>query len=507
MTTQTSIIERYSDVISGTISCFDRLILQGTLNPVGHPEGMTSYLYAKGIRIFDYPKFAETYTQKIRDHVASIISKQKIDIEFIRKSNIRKEDIVANKINQRGDHPGLVCVFSAMETCATFKPWHDKETGKTFLRHSESKCLHYYFYFIDKVYGLCYIRVPTWLPFRLQVYINGHNWLALRMKSAKIRFTQIDNLFTTISDCSAAQHLGDEFSAESLHTVLDSYARMLCPFYSEFNAEYHWSIMQAEYATDIIFTSQEKLKLLYEHISRSAVLAVKADHIATFLGRKLHANYQDEMGNNFSTRIEGTRIRHTMGPTSLKAYDKLSIALRLETTTNDVSFFKHYRDVQMRDGTIVNKIASMRKSIYSLPELAKILCASNMRYLEFLSSLDDPTDGAPKLKKLSKTVTEHEHPYKGFNFFDDDDLNILRTIARGEFTINGMQNKQLRRLLSIPSSNKISRILKRLRVHGLIKKAGSAYKYYLTTLGKNVIALGLNLKEFFVLPSLSLCNY
>ena len=73
---------------------------------------------------------------------------------------------------KRGTQPGLVHIFSAMEPCTSYRPWHDKETGHTYL-HS-GKCLHYYFYFIDADLGLCYLRVPTWCPFRLQFYCNGH---------------------------------------------------------------------------------------------------------------------------------------------------------------------------------------------------------------------------------------------------------------------------------------------------------------------------------------------
>jgi hypothetical protein len=172
------ITERYASSISGTISCFDRVILQGTLNPIGHPQGMTSFLYSKGIRIFDFPQWAKDYTDKIRAHVAALANKNNIEIEFIRKSNIRKEELVSKILDKRGNHPGLVCILSAMEACASFKPWHDKGNGKTFLKPDTGKCLHYYFYFIDKEFGLCYARIPTWFPFRLQFYFNGHNWLA-----------------------------------------------------------------------------------------------------------------------------------------------------------------------------------------------------------------------------------------------------------------------------------------------------------------------------------------
>ena len=74
-----------------------------------------------------------------------------------------------------------------METCNTYKPWHNKASGKTYLKPDQSKCLHYYFYFIDPQLGLGYVRVPTWCPFRLQVYINGHNLLAAELKQAGIK--------------------------------------------------------------------------------------------------------------------------------------------------------------------------------------------------------------------------------------------------------------------------------------------------------------------------------
>jgi len=500
-----SIAVRYAESIRGTISCFDRLLFQGTLNPIGHPEGMTSYLYGHGIRIFDFPEFAKSYTEKIRDHIAHIASENAIPIHFVRKTADRKEDIVASFVQNRGNHPGVVCILSAMESCSTFQPWHDKQTHRTFLRHDSGKCLHYYVYLIDPTFGLCHVRIPTWLPCRIQVYVNGHNWLASQLKHNAITFSLVDNLFTHISDFAAAQSISDSFSPEQLHIFLDQCVGQYCPFYQSLDAQYHWSIMQAEYATDLIFSNKDKLATLYDHISRTAALAVKAQNIATFLGRKLNQNYQDEVGNNFSTRIEGTRIRHVMGPTSIKAYDKFATALRIETTSNDVSFFKHYRDVQQHDGTIVNKIASMRKSIYSMCDLARVMHDANQRYLDFLSALDDPSAAAPVLHKLSATITENNHPYKGINFFSADDLDVVRFIARGEFNISGFQNKSIRHELLISSSAKATRIIKRLRVHGIIRKVNRSYKYRLTRTGKQVVALGLKLREFFVVPQIALC--
>ena len=315
--------------------------------------------------------------------------------------------------------------------------------------------------------------------------------------------THLDNAFVHISDWTRAQRIADELDAKQLHHRLDAFARRFCPIHRSFGADYHWSVDQCEYATDIVFRKQADLQPLYENLSRTAIHTVKPDNIATFLGKKLVPQFEGEMGNRFNVRIEGTRIKHTMGPVSLKLYDKFGLILRIETTVNDLTFFKHYREVEHRDGSRETKWAAMQKTIYSLPALRELLQAANRRYLEFLSTIEDPRNGRDKLNKLSQPVEHEGRSYPGFNFFDEDDDALFQAIARGEFNISGLQNKNLRRRLASKSSAQISRLLKRLRLHGLIKKIGRTYKYYLTQFGKQVITTGLKLRELAVLPQLA----
>jgi len=260
--------------------------------------------------------------------------------------------------------------------------------------------------------------------------------------------------------------------------------------------------MQIEYATDIVFKRQEDLAPIYEELVRTAVHSVKPGHVATFLGRKLTDAYQDEIGNDFHTRIEGTRIKHHMGKAAIKIYDKQGIVLRIETTTNDVSFFKHYRKVVHRDGTECHKFAPFKKSIYSIPALVDTLGDANRRYLAFISAIDDPTNAIKDLEKVSRPARADNRSYRGFNLFHGDDLDLFRVIIRGEFNISGFRNSELRNHMPGRSSGQISRMLKRLRKHGLIKKARHCYKYYLTALGRRVTATALKLREMFIVPSL-----
>ena len=262
--------ERHAAQIAGVLGCYDRMLIFGTLPGICYAGGMTSFLYAHQVRIFDYAKFAEPYRDQIRENAERMAAAAGIEIEFIRTRSIRKEDRAQELLAKRGDHPGLVCILSAMEPCSTYKPWHNKQSGKTYLVPNDGKCLHYYFYFVDEELGFCHVRVPTWLPCRLQICLNGHNWLAGRLREAGIEYRMADNAFT---------HLGD------------------------------W----------------QKAQAIYGNLTRTAIHTVKPDNIATFLGKKLSTQFEGEMGNRFNIRIEGTRIKHTMGPVSLKLYDKFGL--------------------------------------------------------------------------------------------------------------------------------------------------------------------------------------
>jgi len=498
-----SLVDRLHPKIAGVLSCFDRVVIQGTLPGLCFADGMTRYLRDHDVRIFDYPRWAEPLREEIRANMERLAGEHGVAIEFVAKTHIRKETLVARVLAKRGDHPGLVHILSAMETCPSYYPWHDKTTGRTALRPKTGKCLHYYVYFIDEELGLCYLRVPTWCPFRLQVYFNGHNLLAAKLRAAGVGYKMLDNAFVDIDDFDRAQALADDLDVARLHATLDRYARWFCPVVDTLGQRYHWSIMQVEYATDVVFRRQSDLAPVYESISRAAVLAVKADNVATFLGRKLHPNYRDEVGNDFSTRVEGTRIRHHMGPASIKMYDKAGIVLRIETTANDVTFFKHHRTVEQKDGTRAFKLAPVRKTIYSFPDLRPLLAAANRRYLDFISDLEDPSIGQASLTRVTEPMIQAGRTYKGFNFFAKADLRLLELLARGEHAISGFRNKSLRRFLAGSTAGKVSRFLKRLRVHGLIKRVGRTYKYYLTELGRRAVAAALRVRQFILLPTLS----
>ena len=137
-------VEHHKDNISGILSCFDRVVITGTLPDICHAEAMGGFLGYHEIRIFDYPQWAAPLREELRENAERLAAEAGLQIEFIRKLKaFRKEARIKKILAERGDHPGLVHIFSAMESCPSYQPWHDKSTHRTFLKPTSGKCLHF----------------------------------------------------------------------------------------------------------------------------------------------------------------------------------------------------------------------------------------------------------------------------------------------------------------------------------------------------------------------------
>ena len=141
-------VRRHRKKIAGVLSCFDRVVITGTLPEIGYTGAMAGFLRAQGVRLRDYANWAKTLRDEIRSHAQQLAAEAGLEIEFIRShKDFRKEQRVKEILKQRGPHPGWVHIFSAMENCSSFYAWHNRHTGYTRLLHKRSRCLHYYFYF------------------------------------------------------------------------------------------------------------------------------------------------------------------------------------------------------------------------------------------------------------------------------------------------------------------------------------------------------------------------
>jgi len=402
--TNECLTERYSEQIKGVLHSFDRIVVFGSFDEIKYSGAMDWHLKQKGVRLVDYEKkYATKLRQYIKDQVKAVSSYYGKEIEFVNQ-HVRKEDYVAKKLEDRGRRPGLVCVLSAMESCRAYKIRKDKKSGFLCVKNCPGKCLHYYIYFIDEELGLGYLRIPTWAPFRMQLYFNGHDWLERQMKKEGIRYKKVDNAFTHISDFKRANEIAANLDPERLQRVFNKIAERWVGVYDYFHGQISWSVFQAELATDIVFKNDQVLPQMYEEITRTALC---------------------EKSN------------------SIKMYDKQDRVLRIETTTSDVSSFQCYRRVASRDGSRDPRRASVRKALSCLDTVFKVLLACNKRYLSAISQMQDRTNERHRLSTVVESKKDSKgRSCRGVNFFNTI-LWVCAIKAFNTYYRTGMRKKSV----------------------------------------------------------------
>ena len=193
----------------------------------------------------------------------------------------------------------------------------------------------------DRDLGLLHVRVQTWFPLQVQVYLNGHEWLQRRLTARGIEHAKIDSVFIRVSDPARAQRLADRFAHLNWPRIPNRYARRVVPQLDDVLSGCrcpqvrYWVAALAEYSTDVMFKSAEGLRELYRRLLSHSTLCFGAEEVMNFLGRKLVANFHGEVVSDLSSfacrRVGGSRIKHRVKQNWLKMYDKAGLVLRIET--------------------------------------------------------------------------------------------------------------------------------------------------------------------------------
>ncbi len=278
-----------------------------------------------------------------------------------------------------------------MECCPSFRLVHAKDRPRLINARRQQRVL--YFYFLDPEFGLLYVRLTSWFPFTVQAYLNGHSWLQKQMLKRRLSFNLHDNAFTTLDDPKAAQgNWPIRSSARTGGRSSTAWRRQVNPLTRQpwfRGLSYYWVIDQAEFSTDLIFTSREALAGLYPRLLDHAAVNFSAKDILTFLGRRFHPRFDGEVLTHCQKgRWPGARIKHRMKNNWLKMYDKFGLVLRIETVINNPREFR-VRRLRTRDGHNQMVWCPMNKGIINLYRYREVSLAANERYLEALSVVDD----------------------------------------------------------------------------------------------------------------------
>ena len=495
-------LERHHSRISGTLSGFDRVLFRGTLRSIAHVSGLEVFLYSQHILFKDFGAFAEGLSQRIVEQAKLTAGKLGRPYRYLPSAKESKEEL-ALQIKERDDiREGLIVVFACVEPCQSFDLKRDKATKHLHLLSKERKCLHLYFYYQDREFGLLHVRLQTWLPFTIQVCLNGREWLARQLDRAGITYTKRDNCFTYISDLPAAQQLMDRLTERKWASFLDGLARKVNPWIHPRTGlavrSYYWSVRQGEYATDIMFRSAAKLAELYPRLLRHAMFQFGSEEVMRFLQRRTDRRFKGEASSDLQRRLEGIRVKHRVEENSIKMYDKQGSVLRIETTINNPRRFRVHRRGSCR-GQIVMKWLPMRKGIADIRRRVELSRAANARYLDALSVVGMETPSYRLLDRVNQAVRKAQRRYRALRPISPDDASLFQAILHGHHSLQGFRNRDLRKALGPAdpkaSSARISRLLALLRAHRLIYKVFKTNYYRITRKGHQVMATALKFRQ------------
>jgi len=462
------------------------------------PEVMETWLLRQDVLVKDFKPFALALTEKIKATAKATAEAARRPWRYLLGGGESKEDL-ARAIAQRDKvKSGLIAIFSAVEPCTSYTVRGNRQTKRLDLVLQPSRCTHLYHYFLHPVFGVMHVRVQTWLPFAVDVCLNGREWLARQMSEEGLRYNKRGNCFVRISDPMRAQQLCDEQLKTDWVKALDGLLDTTLPIHRQLGApigqSYYWSASQTEYATDVMFRDARTLAQFYPQWLHHGIRTFGSTEVLRYLGRRSPAAFRGDIATTLKQRPEGVRLKHMVNGNSLKMYDKEGQVLRVETTIVNPRDFRVYRPSEL-EGT-KNKWLRMRSGVADLWRRAEVSRAANTRYLGALASVQGSTPLHEAVAPMCQKIRIDGQQHRALNPWADD-APLLEAISRGEYALNGFRNRDVRQHLypSTPDpklqrrrSAAVTRKLALLRAHGVIKKVTGTHRWMLTEQGRRVVS-------------------
>ena len=503
-----SFIQRHRQDVIGVLGGFDRVLFRGTLRSISYGDGLDRFLGAVRVKYKDFGTFAEGLSERLKNHAEAMAQTAGRPFQYLSNSKQSKEAVAEAIAKRDGITEGLVCVLRCVEPCMSFSIRRNEKGQFRFLAQ-ERKCLHLYFYYLDREFGLMHVRLATWLPFGIQVCLNGREYLARRMERVGMGFEQRDNCFVWIDDLPRAQRMMEDLEERKWERLLDAWARRVNPLITRSSGlnlyGYYWSIRESEYATDVMFKDAAALQRAYPALVDHAIKRFDSGNVLRFLGRRTKARrFDGEVSSSLLERAEGIRVKHWVEENSIKMYDKHGSVLRIETTINNVRRFK-VRRMTERKGVRCMRWIPMRFGLADLDRRVEVSRAANERYLEALAIVDVPAPARELLDEVSRRVVKQGRPYRALRPVSREEARVFAAAMNGRFLLRGFTNRDLRQSLGQPQphspdecrrqSGRITRLLRLLRAHGLIRKVSGTRYYRVTSRGQRIMTASLKIRD------------
>jgi hypothetical protein len=497
------LIKFFGDAIVGVSSGFDRIVFQGMIRPLMYPEGAMGFFHRRRIRFVDAKKWVVEQTNRLISAVEQWSLRECGErITYLPSSNIRKETVARQRQQEKEITVGPIGVWSCVEAGGSYRL--APAEGAPVLRYANTRCKHLYLYMDHEDYGFMSIRIQTWFPYRIQIAMNGREWLARQLAKAGIGFERQGNKILQVEDIDTMQLLLNQQLNTNWCSLLDSFVPIAFPTVTStlgMDLKYTWNLWQSEWATDFLFKDRHVLADVMNSMVRHAFIGGHPDRLLHYFGQPTKRNGQPrrDFGGSLKSNIiefdNGYRVRHWLNSNSVKMYCFLNV-LRLEATINDPSAFRAPRRKQGAGDDAPLHFLPLRKGVADTYQRAQVSQDINDRFADHLASTRSSTPLLSVLETVTKRKRIRRRSVRALEPTGKD-LELLSAIADPSFTVGGFCNMQLRQLLADTEryagktekqrSGITTRSIRLLRDHGIIRRLPKARRYQLTSRGRLLV--------------------
>jgi hypothetical protein len=481
-------LEHHQQAIRFDYSCFDRILLNGVIQVLQNPAAVAGFLKEKRQAPQLTPAYFRTISTDYHHFVEGLAARRQVEIVSPPK-DVRREAWVEPFYQNLQGQNGIAVILKSRENA---------RVAVSFPRQGNHIELcnrfvwQYYFYLQDQDFGRMFLRICPSFPFSARVCLNGHEWLACRLRDVGIAFQQCGNAFRTCADPARLQELADHFSAADIEACAHRWLAQLVPFFTDQERRrqgfgYRLFVSQVEYGTNLVFERRAALDRLHERLLDLNRSIGHPDKIALIFGRRITRRTDAGLKTQILDHDLGQPvIRSEYKSSSIKQYVRDHLILRTETTSY------HTPDL------------GVNKGVEHLPELRQTMAASNERYLEVQQDVLETFVDRGQLDQLRQaSVSPSGRRTPGLKLDDPRLLAVLQALVcfallagRGRFRTTDLHQAAATALGKTTASYTLGQLrydLAKLRVKGLVERIAGTQTYRLPSAGYRIAVLYLKL--------------
>ena len=491
-----SFLEHHKDSIRFHYRCFDRILLNGLIQPFQRPERVVGFFdtYRKL-----YPVCRDTLrgiADRFQFWLHPWAAKRNIPILDAPKG--RRDEFVEPYF--KGAKPDeVVVVLKAREPARIMIAIGDKAINRWHLQFAERWVVQYNFYVNDQRWGRMFVRMCPYLPFSARICLNQHHWLATQMREEGIDFRQCSNAFMRCAKPERLQELADQLMPRDLVTCGQKWLARFTPFFSaaereQAGCQHRLFFAQTEFCDNLVFHRRAALDRLGERLIDANRSIGQPNKITTIFGRKVSKLYRGKLQTEIENMdLPNPVIRSHYRNGFIKQYVRDHLILRTEAATNNVTDY------------------GVRKGVDNLSVLRGTLSAINDNYLNVQQDIVETFIDRGQLRRLAQpTITPTGKRIPGLKLDNPRQLALMHALVRfshiaaaNSFTTAELHPRVLDALGRSTHRYTLASLrydLSKLRAKGLVEKLPRSRRYRLLPKGYSICLVFLKLFERVYAP-------